>query len=609
MDGADGTDAAAQRDQEQRDQEQREQAEREQVQRGPGQGEQEQRPVWQPEDSAAAEGGRDSAAGQSAPSSPSEPAPIDPGAETAVIRQVPVSPPAAGESAPADSSAAETAVIRQVPVSPPAAGESASADPSAQTAAIRHVPVLPPSVYAAESGPGRAFGSGAAPYSADPTPYNGAGDTDAAASGSLLSRLPRRGIIAAGSVLALAAIGGVAAAVTGGSGGGSKNNGSGTGTGSVNGGVGAGGSSPSPSPTYPAPAFTTVPADGSSNVDPSKAVTVSVANGTITSVQLSGGQETSGTLSDDKSSWTSNGVLNLNTSYQMQIQATDKGGKSVTKTVSFTTLKPSATIGVLEMWPGSDVSVGVGQPIRVQFTNYVPSSYRADVEKACVVTTNPPVAGAWHWVDSDMMDWRPQDYWKTGTQVSVALNLTGVRAGTHQYFVKNHSLNFTIRDTDLRLIVDTKAFKATAYQNGQVIRTFPIDTGSNDPRFITWSGTLAVLGKGNPVEMKGDYGNGDKYDEFVNWATQITYSGTYVHAAPWDGQIGYVNSSHGCIHARTSDATWFYNLAHVGDVVQVTGTSKTVAVTNGFGDWTIGWSSWLSGSAYGATLGGKPVSG
>lgn len=474
-------------------------------------------------------------------------------------------------------------------------------DPGAETAVIRHVPVLPPSVYAAESGPGYAADGGAMPYRAEES---------GPAAGNAFSRIPRRGIIAAGGVLALAAIGGVAAAVTGGSGGGSgKNNGAGTGTGGGNGGAGVGGSSPSPSPTYPVPAFTTVPADGTANVDPSKAVTVSVADGTITSVQLSGGVETSGTLSDDKSSWTSNGVLKLNTTYQVQIQAADKGGKSVSKTVSFTTLKPSATIGVLEMWPGSDVSVGVGQPIRVQFTNYVPSSYHADVEKACVVTTNPPVAGAWHWVDSDTMDWRPQDYWKTGTQVSVALNLSGVRAGTHQYFLKDHSLNFTIRDTDLRLIVDTKAFKATAYQNGQVIRTFPIDTGTNDQRFITWSGTFAVLGKGNPVEMKGDYGNGDKYDEFVNWATQITYSGTYVHAAPWDGQIGEVNSSHGCIHARTSDATWFYNLAHVGDVVQVTGTSKPVALTNGFGDWSYNWSKWLSGSAYGATLGGKPVSG
>ncbi len=507
--------------------------------------------------------------------------------------QAPPAPPVPSEAQPvpgaqptsADSGAAASGA------------EPTSADPSAETAVIRHVPVLPPSVYAADASSGQAPVGVAAAYS------EGEG---AAASGTFFSRLPRRGVIAAGSLLAVAAIGGVAAAVTGGSGGSGKNNSAGTGSGTGSGGAG---SNPSPSPTYPVPAFTTVPADGSSNVDPSKAITVSIANGTITSVQLSGGQETSGTLSDDKSSWTSNGVLSLNTSYQLQIEGADQGGKPVSKTISFSTLKPSATVGVLEMWPGSGVSVGVGQPIRVQFTNYVPSSYRADVEKACVVTTNPPVAGAWHWVDTDTMDWRPQDFWQTGTQVSVAFNLSGVRAGTHQYFVKNHSLDFTIRDTDLRLIVDTKAFKATAYQNGQVIRTFPIDTGTNDPRFITWSGTLAVLGKGNPVEMKGDYGNGDKYDELVSWATQITYSGTYVHAAPWDGQIGYVNSSHGCIHARTSDATWFYNLAHVGDVVQVTGTGKTVALTNGFGDWTTSWSSWLSGSAYGATLGGKPVAG
>jgi len=424
------------------------------------------------------------------------------------------------------------------------------------------------------------------------------------------SRLPRRGVIIAGSLLAVAAAGGIAAAVTGSGGGKSGGNGngaSGTGNGGLTGNGSGSSSSPSPSPSYPVPNFTTVPADGATNVDPSKPVSVTVANGSITSVQLSGGEETSGTLSDDKSTWTSNGALKLNSSYKLQIQAADHGGKNVAKTVSFSTLKPTATVGVLELWPGSGVSVGVGQPIRVQFTNYVPTAYRAAVEKACAVTTNPPVAGAWHWVETDMMDWRPEQYWQTGTHVTVALDLAGVRAGEHQYFTKNHSLDFTIRDTDLRLIVDTGKFRATAYQNGRVVRTFPIDTGSNDPRFITWSGVLAVLGQGNPVEMKGDYGNGDKYDEFVSWATQVTYSGTYVHAAPWDGEIGHVNSSHGCIHASTADATWFYNLAHVGDVVQVTGTNKTVAVTNGFGDWTLSWSSWLSGSAYGATLNGRPA--
>ncbi|MGH6654686.1 MAG: Ig-like domain-containing protein, partial [Actinocrinis sp.] len=408
----------------------------------------------------------------------------------------------------------------------------------------------------------------------------------------------------------VAAIGGIVAAVAG-SGGTSDNAADGSGgSGNANRGGAAGSSaSPSPSPKAPAPKLSTVPADGASGVDPAKPVTVSVSNGVIASVQLSGGQETSGTLSSDKSSWTSNGVLSLSSSYQLQIQVTGRDGKNATHTVSFSTLKPSATIGVLEMWPGDGMSVGVGQPVRVQFTNYVPQSYRAAVEKACVVTTTPAVAGAWHWVATDTMDWRPQDYWKTGTRIKVAFGLANVRAGAHQFFLKNHSLDFSVRDTDLRLVVDTKRFKATAYQNGKQIRSFPIDTGANDPRFVTWSGALAVLGRGNPVEMKGDYGNGDKYDELVNWATQITYSGTYVHAAPWDGEIGHVNSSHGCIHASTSDATWFYNLARVGDVVEVTGTSKTVAVTNGFGDWTVSWSSWLSGSAYGATLGGSPVSG
>jgi lipoprotein-anchoring transpeptidase ErfK/SrfK len=421
---------------------------------------------------------------------------------------------------------------------------------------------------------------------------------------SPMGRVPRRGLIIAGGLFAVAAAGGIAAAVTG-SGSGTKNNASG------NGGTARASTattpSASPSPTYPAPTLTTVPANGASGVDPSKPVTVTVANGTITSVQFAGGQESSGTLSGDKSTWTSNGSLNVDSSYQLQIQAAGLDGRNVTRTVSFSTLKPTATLGVLEMWPGDGVSVGVGQPIRVQFTNYVPQSYRAAVEKACAVTTTPAVAGAWHWVSADTMDWRPQDFWKTGTQVKVAFNLAGVRAGQHQYFVRDHSLSFTVRDTDLRLVVDAKKFRATAYRNGSVVRTFPIDTGMDDPRFVTWSGVFAVLGKGNPVEMKADYGNGDKYDEFVNYATQITYSGTYVHSAPWDGEIGHVNSSHGCIHCNPVDATWFYNLAHVGDVVQVTGTGKTVDITNGFGDFTTSWSSWLSGSAYGATIGGTPV--
>lgn len=432
--------------------------------------------------------------------------------------------------------------------------------------------------------------------SQQPAPDQGAADTGRAAGArSPFDRMPtRRLLVVASGLMAVGGIGGIAAAVTASP---AKGRPAAHGV----------GGKAAPVAAAPPPTLTTVPADGAANVDPSKPVTVSVANGTITSVELSGGQTTTGTLSDDRATWTSNGALAVATGYRLQVQASGKDGKTVAATASFSTLKPTATLGVLAMWPDDGSSVGVGQPVRVQFTNYVPQQYRAAIEKACVVTTTPAVPGAWNWVDHGTMDWRPRDYWPTGTQVSVKLALAGVKAGAHQYLVRDHSLDFTIRDTDLRLAVDAKAFRATAYQNGQVVRTFAIDTGTNDPRFITWSGVMVVLGKGNPVEMKGDYGNGDKYDELVSWATQITYSGTYVHAAPWDGQIGRVNSSHGCIHASTADATWFYNLARVGDVVQVTGTDKAVAITNGFGDWSRDWPSWLSGSAYGATLGGKPV--
>ncbi len=521
---------------------------------------------------------------------------------------VPVAP---ADPEPPESANAQTVVIPAVPEpAPPAA---AAHEPQPQAVFAAPASFAPQASYAPQ-----------APYVPQPVfaaqPASDPAESDPAesdpAEGATIAGLPRRGVLIAAGVLGVAAIGGIAAAVagSGGNGGGSDNAAGGSGSGGSGAGAnpagGAAGSpSASPSPAVPAPKLSTVPADGASGVDPSKPVTVTVMNGTIASVELSGGQETSGTLSTDKSSWTSNGVLAVSSSYQLQVQVTGQDGKSSTHSVSFSTLKPSATIGVLEMWPGDGMSVGVGQPIRVQFTNYVPQAYRAAVEKACEVTTTPAVAGAWHWVATDTMDWRPKDYWKTGTHVKVALKLANRRAGAHQFFLKNHSLDFTIRDTDLRLVVDTKKFKATAYENGRQVRSFPIDTGANDPRFITWSGSLAVLGRGNPVEMKGDYGNGDKYDELVNWATQITYSGTYVHAAPWDHQIGEVNSSHGCIHASTANATWFYNLARVGDVVEVTGTNKTVAVTNGFGDWTLSWSKWLAGSAYGATLGGSPVSG
>jgi lipoprotein-anchoring transpeptidase ErfK/SrfK len=514
-----------------------------------------------------------------------------------------------------------------------AAAASEAAEPAAATvgAAVAETIVIPaqgppaaaPAAAAAPPVPPVAVAVAAAPTepvaasSGGPVPPGSVAAAPAAASASSGGfRLDRRkALVIGGAVVVVAGATAAALAASGGSGASGSSAASGT-TGARAGSAGKSSAAASSAPAVPMPTITTVPADGATGVDPSKPITVQVLNGTIESVQLSGQDQTNGTLSTDGSSWTSANVLSVDSSYRLTVTAKNPAGKSSSSAVSFQTLKPSATFGVSSVVPPRGSTVGVGQPIRVTFSNYVPDEYRAALEKACTVSTSPAVAGAWYWVsnssDGAVVDWRPENFWAVNTQVSIAFDLDGVRLGEHQFGVENYAAHeFTISDRDLRLTVDKDSYKATCYENGQVIRTFPIDTGmTTEETLVTYTGTMAVLGKGNPVEMKGNYGPGDTYDDFVNWATQITWSGTYVHAAPWDGDIGDANDdSHGCIHCRTEDAEWYYGKVIDGDVVTVTGSrTRTVAVDNGICTFTLDWPTLLRGSAYGATVNGKPVS-
>jgi len=84
----------------------------------------------------------------------------------------------------------------------------------------------------------------------------------------------------------------------------------------------------------------------------------------------------------------------------------------------------------------------------------------------------------------------------------------------------------------------------------------------------------------------------------VKWDVQLTPSGTYAHAAPWnEGKFGVVNGSHGCIGMSTSDAKWFYDQVRLGDPVTVVNSVDTVATNNGYGGWNVGWATWQQGSA------------
>jgi lipoprotein-anchoring transpeptidase ErfK/SrfK len=258
-------------------------------------------------------------------------------------------------------------------------------------------------------------------------------------------------------------------------------------------------------------------------------------------------------------------------------------------------------------YPDNGQTVGVGMPVRVQFGSAVSPADRAAVERAMRVTTTPHVDGAWSWLNSTTVDFRPQGFWPAHTHVAVHLGLADVKTpdGTHGTAVRDFS--FTVGD-DHETVVDAATHRMTVTTNGQVVRTMP--TGTGKPGYDTDSGTMAVLAKIPVLNMTScgiglscTPGVGDYYDLTVHNDVQLTNQGVFVHQAEWDSQIGSANVSHGCIHLNPADASWFYGFAQIGDPVTVTNTPHTVKPTNGYGDYTLSWSAWLAGSAAGVQAG------
>lgn len=150
--------------------------------------------------------------------------------------------------------------------------------------------------------------------------------------------------------------------------------------------------------------------------------------------------------------------------------------------------------------------------------------------------------------------------------------------------------------------VDAETHQMKVFQNGKLLRTIPITTGK--PGFTTRSGVKVIIEKFRIKQMNSETiginpGDPEAYNiDDVEYAMRVTYSGEFVHAAPWStGYQGYSNVSHGCTGMSTDNAAWLYNLSKVGDVVEYTGTDAYMTLDNGYGDWNMPFKEYAKGSA------------
>ncbi|WP_326853052.1 L,D-transpeptidase [Actinocrinis sp.] len=339
--------------------------------------------------------------------------------------------------------------------------------------------------------------------------------------------------------------------------------------------------------------------DGATDVTPDGVLTVAAPPGEqIGMVELTYKTEAvQGVFSDDRRTWTASGPLRAGVSYALSaVTTTDAGGTGI-QHETFTTSRPDNPLKLDLVAPTDGSVVGVGQPVVVSFTRPIADAGRAAMEQALSVSAIPPQAGHWSWLSASRVDYRPQSYWKPGTKVSVDLALDGLGDGHGRYGTADRDFGFTV-GRDQETTIDLKAERATVRRDGNVVHTFAVTGGM--PGLDTWSGTYAVIDKSPDVHMNSrTVGLGDEYDiPDVKWDVHITYTGTYVHSAPWSvGAQGVRNVSHGCIGTSPANAEWFFSNTLPGDVVKVINTPRQVAPGNGFADWQEPWDQWLTGSA------------
>lgn len=217
---------------------------------------------------------------------------------------------------------------------------------------------------------------------------------------------------------------------------------------------------------------------------------------------------------------------------------------------------PTLSAGIASIQPATGAVVGVAHPVIVTFTN--PVADRAAAERAIEVSAPNHITGSFDWPQPNVVEWKPNGYWPAHSHVGVHVHALSTGFETGDEVVGTASIS---------------AHTFTVTQNGEVLRRMPASLGK--PSRPTPIGDFSALSKERTVVMDSrtigiPLESSEGYKITAQYAVRVTWSGVYVHSAPWsvDSQ-GYANVSHGCINLSPDNAAWYFDTVHIGDPINV----------------------------------------
>ena len=227
---------------------------------------------------------------------------------------------------------------------------------------------------------------------------------------------------------------------------------------------------------------------------------------------------------------------------------------------------------VVSLLPAEGSVVGVAHPVVVTFNR--PITDRRAAERGISIESVPPMTGRFDWVENDVVQWMPDQFWPSHSTVSLSVGDLPTRnfeTGAAVVGVAN------IADRTFTVPVDgapPSDLPAPHHRpNWGQPGVFPASMGR--PEYPTPVGVYSVLAKERDIVMDSSsvgipIDDPDGYLLDVEYAVRFTRRGLFVHSAPWAvNQMGYENPSHGCIGLSTADAEWYLNTVKVGDPIIV----------------------------------------